>query len=349
MKNPWEIPKACPECGKALKSNLGKYGPFLGCIGYPECKFIFNISNYTRIKCPECGNILVVRKAKKYNFFFLGCSNYPKCKFLLNTKKYEVKCPECGSNLAIRDSRYGKFIGCMNYPVCKYKLDIRSTKLGNLLKLEITTNEKYIYQKPKQIERIEIKNSSQDLKDIKEKLKLYNIDLQDAHEICRIAVENGYTTDIRILIIVSLYLLTKIKGIYVGLKKFAKVSGIPSKVLYKKYKLLYRDILPLLNYQIKRLSINDYINQFSNDLDLSEEIKQLSYKTIKLAQNEGFYSSGKDPKGIAAAAIYISSKAVRNRINQHMIATIADITEVTLRTRVKELNNFLSLNLLREK
>lgn len=105
--------EVCPECGKDLVYRYGKYGKFVACSGYPECKYIPKVEREETIicKCPKCeeGNI-VVKKTKRRKDFY-GCSNYPSCKYalwdkptgeicskcggLLVTKKDEVICPEC--------------------------------------------------------------------------------------------------------------------------------------------------------------------------------------------------------------------------------------------------------------
>jgi len=63
----------------------GQYGGFLGCTGYPNCRFTFNLSSDIPVICPNCGSPLVVRKGQ-YGAF-MGCTNYPRCKYLLDFKK----------------------------------------------------------------------------------------------------------------------------------------------------------------------------------------------------------------------------------------------------------------------
>jgi len=343
----FEIPDSCPECNKPLKRSLGKYGPFLSCSGYPECKYGYNLTNHTRLICPECRNILMVRKAKNNNFFFIGCSNYPTCNYIVNFSRNSVSCVDCGDELAIYDSRFGKYVGCKNYSECNFKIYVRSPKLGLLLNLEINGKQKSDNHTTASFEKESTIESNKEFKEIQEELNLHQISLQEVYELCKMAYERGLKTDINTLYIASLYTLTKVKGIYVDLSRFAQVSGINEKILLKTYKRLGRDVLPFLNFKIKRQSINDYIDIFSNKLEINENIRKISHKIIALAKNGGFSSVGKDPKGIAAAAIYISSNAKKRRITQAKIAAVAAITEVTLRTRNNELNRFISLCLLR--
>ena len=81
--------KACPECGKALRESTGKYGPFLGCSGFPACKYIAKKggerpaavpAEMTSEQCPKCQKPLLRRKSKKG--FFLGCSGFPECRHI---------------------------------------------------------------------------------------------------------------------------------------------------------------------------------------------------------------------------------------------------------------------------
>ena len=342
-----EIPDSCPECDRPLKRSLGKYGPFLSCSGYPECTYGYNITNHTRLICPECRNILMVRKAKNNNFFFLGCSNYPTCNYILNFSRDSVNCTNCGNELAIYDSRFGKYAGCKNFSECDFKIYIRSPKLGFLLNLEIIGEQEFHNHTTTPLDRETPIERKKEFKHIQEEFNLHQISLQEVYELCKKAYERGIKMNINTLCIASLYTLTKVKGIYVDLNKFAQASGVSKNTLLKKYKKIGTDVLPYLNYKIKRQSIDDYIDIFSEKLEINENIRIISHKIIELAQKEGYSSVGKDPKGIAAAAIYISSIAEKTRIKQTRLAEIAAITDVTLRSRNKELNRFIALCFLR--
>ncbi len=81
----------CPNCGKALVRKIGRYGPFLTCPGYPECKYIHQ--DALKMPCPQCGNKIVKRKWRGGSFW--GCSNYPKCKFAIFGDVEERTCPKC--------------------------------------------------------------------------------------------------------------------------------------------------------------------------------------------------------------------------------------------------------------
>ncbi|MFZ4632043.1 MAG: type I DNA topoisomerase [Patescibacteria group bacterium] len=107
--------EVCEKCGSAMKVRAGKFGPFLGCSGYPKCKNIKNIdqpnSSGVEVKCPVCGEGNIVKKFSKRGAFW-ACNNYPKCKNAYWGEPTGKDCPECGA-LMINDTKSGK-IKCSN-------------------------------------------------------------------------------------------------------------------------------------------------------------------------------------------------------------------------------------------
>lgn len=73
--------KKCSKCGKPMVVKMGRYGAFLGCSGYPDCKNIESIVKYADVNCPKCDAKLIERHARKSGKKFWGCSKFPKCKF----------------------------------------------------------------------------------------------------------------------------------------------------------------------------------------------------------------------------------------------------------------------------
>ncbi len=123
-----ESDEKCPECGSKMVIKLGKYGKFLSCSKFPECKGMkslvdetinFDKEKYiTPDKCPKCGNKLMLKNGR-YGIYW-ACEKYPDCKGALPLMLKQV-CPDCGKNLVERKSRWGKsFIGCSGYPDCTY-------------------------------------------------------------------------------------------------------------------------------------------------------------------------------------------------------------------------------------
>ncbi|HUI56456.1 MAG TPA: type I DNA topoisomerase [Bryobacteraceae bacterium] len=116
----------CENCGRPMVLKKGRFGQFLACSGYPDCKTTKQIGGTQKKpdvpleeKCPQCGNHLVL-KTGRYGEF-TACSNYPTCKYV-KQKTIGVKCPECSEGEIIeRRSRKGKtFYGCNRYPDCKF-------------------------------------------------------------------------------------------------------------------------------------------------------------------------------------------------------------------------------------
>jgi DNA topoisomerase-1 len=91
----------CPDCGKQLVKKHGRYGEFIGCSGYPKCKFIR--SKTLGIKCPKCGEgEFVERRAKKGRMrVFYGCNKYPACDFTSPHRPIDQKCPKCGAHFVV--------------------------------------------------------------------------------------------------------------------------------------------------------------------------------------------------------------------------------------------------------
>lgn len=120
--------ETCPECGNELVYRVGRYGKFISCINFPECRYTRgeeDDDNATSEVCPNCGSKMVTKKGRYGSF--LACSNYPECKYIKSNKTKEEPvptgemCPECGHELVQRKSRFGTtFIGCSNYPACRY-------------------------------------------------------------------------------------------------------------------------------------------------------------------------------------------------------------------------------------
>lgn len=108
----------CEKCGKEMEVKRGRFGMFIGCTGYPECKNIKKVENKTGITCPKCGKDIVERKSKKGRVFF-GCNGYPKCDFAVWNKPTGEKCPKCKSLLVLgaKDT-----IQCSNKE-CDFKKD----------------------------------------------------------------------------------------------------------------------------------------------------------------------------------------------------------------------------------
>lgn len=88
----------CEKCGRMMVIKTGRYGRFLACPGYPECKNTKPLIVETAATCPKCGGKVIQRKSRK-GYVFYGCNNYPNCDFSTWDVPIEDKCPQCGSSL----------------------------------------------------------------------------------------------------------------------------------------------------------------------------------------------------------------------------------------------------------
>ncbi|MEE9231166.1 MAG: type I DNA topoisomerase [Acidobacteriota bacterium] len=129
--------QTCQKCSKPMIIKWGRYGKFMACSGYPECRNTQEVgadgNGFEDLKedCERCGKSMVVRKGRYGPF--LACSGYPNCR---NTRRIRIdkdgnveshkeqlldeKCPKCSSQLAIKHGRFGPFTACSRYPDCRF-------------------------------------------------------------------------------------------------------------------------------------------------------------------------------------------------------------------------------------
>ncbi|MDP9329397.1 MAG: type I DNA topoisomerase [Actinomycetota bacterium] len=132
-----ELDEVCPLCpqegrepGK-LQVKLGRYGKFIGCTNYPECRYIRNMDGTERAepelldeKCPTCGRQLQ-RRVGRFGPF-VGCSGYPECTYIKKDppKSLGITCPQCKEGDIIeKRTRFGVFFGCSRYPECDFAVN----------------------------------------------------------------------------------------------------------------------------------------------------------------------------------------------------------------------------------
>lgn len=120
----------CDKCGRMMVIKRGRYGKFLACPGYPECKNAKPIVEEIKAPCPKCGRKVLAKRSKKGKRFY-GCSGYPDCDFVSWNEPVEKKCPKCNSYMVKKYSKKsGDYIECSNSE-CKYKEEIKSDKTEN--------------------------------------------------------------------------------------------------------------------------------------------------------------------------------------------------------------------------
>lgn len=119
----------CDKCGRKMLIKSGRFGKFLACSGFPNCKNTKSFLDKIGINCPEegCPGEIVRKKTKKGRIFY-GCSNYPKCSFMTWNKPVDKKCPKCNSILVLdKNKKSGFYYKCSN-SVCDYKNFIKEDK-----------------------------------------------------------------------------------------------------------------------------------------------------------------------------------------------------------------------------
>jgi DNA topoisomerase-1 len=145
-----ETDEICDKCGNKMVIKWGKFGRFMACSAYPDCRNTKEIAKngpvpeadapkQEEIECEKCGKPMVLKRGRFGEF--LACSGYPECR---NTKRIvkqeqesvvkqdiplDEKCPNCGRNLAIKHGRFGEFTACSDYPACKF-IKLNSTGVG---------------------------------------------------------------------------------------------------------------------------------------------------------------------------------------------------------------------------
>ncbi|MEJ5287099.1 MAG: DNA topoisomerase I [Candidatus Kapaibacterium sp.] len=148
----------CEVCGAPMVVRVSKFGRFLGCSNYPECKNTKPLYEVVQkeepklvedVRCPVCGKPMVLRKSKRGEFY--GCSDYPNCNGTrpLEEKKsprfepiliQEEKCPKCGSEMLLRLGPRGYFLACSTYPKCKGTKKITKDQAQKLIEKSAQKN-----------------------------------------------------------------------------------------------------------------------------------------------------------------------------------------------------------------
>jgi DNA topoisomerase-1 len=108
---PEPIGRACPECGRELVIRYGRYGKFISCSGFPECRHTEPWLEKIGVTCPQDGGEIVERKTRKSRVFY-GCNNYPECDFTSWKRPIEQPCPNCQGLLVIANKREVQCLKC---------------------------------------------------------------------------------------------------------------------------------------------------------------------------------------------------------------------------------------------
>lgn len=118
-----EAGKDCPECGKPMLIKYGRFGKFMACSGFPDCRHTESITEEVGVECPLCGGAILALKSKKGRRFY-GCSKYPDCQFRSWNKPIAEKCPTCGDILVEKQNRNKEIQAVCHNPECKYSKEM---------------------------------------------------------------------------------------------------------------------------------------------------------------------------------------------------------------------------------
>ena len=122
---PSDIP--CDVCGAMMVYKMGRFGKFLACPNFPECRNTKPIINYIEAPCPKCGKRLMEKNSKK-NRKFYGCEGYPECDFESWELPVTERCPQCGSFMTEKVGRKGeKWHLCAN-ETCRHRVKVASAQ-----------------------------------------------------------------------------------------------------------------------------------------------------------------------------------------------------------------------------
>lgn len=138
------------------------------------------------------------------------------------------------------------------------------------------------------------------------------------------------------LVAASLYAAIKIHGLPRTLNELSKITQIPVKTIAKSYRLLVQHIAESVPKELTDLKIQ-YIARFGEDLKLSPAVQKRAIQLLKLAEKSGMVLVGKNPKGLASAALYLAAKELGEPRSQFEISKTSSISEVTLRNRAKQI------------
>ncbi|MFX1313286.1 MAG: transcription initiation factor IIB family protein [Promethearchaeota archaeon] len=140
---------------------------------------------------------------------------------------------------------------------------------------------------------------------------------------------------------VAIYCALKIYGIPRSIEEILSVFQISRKDFMNCYKAIFNKIIPHIKFKIPNFTPQQYIDRFYEELELSISCRNLTMKVIEKCKRKGLKLSGKDPKGFAAASLYLSSKQNNEFRTQKQICEVTNVSEITLRMRLKEINSLI--------
>jgi len=176
-------------------------------------------------------------------------------------------------------------------------------------------------------------------------LELPNVVAEDALRIYTYAAKEKLTMGRSIdnLLVASILAALRVHKIPRSIDEIAECAQVPIKKIMRSYAIIFRDVLPRLQLKAQYvITAERYIDKFIDTLNLSMDVRNFAIELLSKAKKRGFTLSGKDPKGVASASIYLSIRNFNQKMNQKKISDACKITEVTLRARCTDLKKYLS-------
>ena len=122
---PSDVP--CDKCGAMMVYKMGRFGKFLACPNFPECRNTKPIVTYIDAPCPKCGARLMEKTSRK-NRKFYGCERYPECDFVSWEKPVTEKCPVCGSYMVEKRGRKGEVWHLCANETCHHRIEVHASE-----------------------------------------------------------------------------------------------------------------------------------------------------------------------------------------------------------------------------
>ncbi len=181
------------------------------------------------------------------------------------------------------------------------------------------------------------------LENIRERLHIPNVVARNALTIYQSVVKKKLTVgrSIEALLSASMFAAMRIHGTPLTMSEILEITNVPHKKCVKNFKLILIEVLPSLNLKVTNMNATAYINRFVDELKLPMQCRNYAIKLLKQAKQRGYNTSGKDPKGLAAAFIYSATKVCGEKRTQKEICEIAQVTQLTLRKRRTELSKHI--------
>ena len=216
----------------------------------------------------------------------------------------------------------------------------------------LTPEKKTLFHRLSKIQNSLISGIERNFWEAKPKMKQFVFKLnipeyihETAWKIYTVAVKKKLTRgrSIEGFIAASLYIAIRVHEFAKILEEISNMVMIPRKLVVRSLSILLREVLPELNLSYKPIGVKQLIFKFGNELGLSLEIQKNALNLFSNSSKVGLSINGKDPRGLAASALYLATKKTKDRKTQTEVANLAKITEITLRTRIKEIKSKLAL------